>query len=138
MIKFSINQFNLNSSFLRYSIIGLTGVCLDFSIFKLLLLVDLNLVYANAIGYLAGTFLTFVLNINFNFRVKSRYFKRFFWYLLIALSGLLASYYLINFINMAYSLSLTIAKIISLPFVLSYQFTLNYFITFTNSFKLDE
>src|SRR5258708_27806217 len=54
--------------FLLYCVIGASGVTLDFATYSLLLkFTGLHYQAANAIGYTAGTLLSFVLNARYNF-----------------------------------------------------------------------
>lgn len=116
--------------FLRYSFFGLFGVLSDTLIYSLLISFQFNFLIANIIGHLTGTFFSFYLNRTFNFNKFDKSFLRFFLFLFISIIGLITSsviiYLLVNFNNFDPIFS----KIISLPFVLVLQFSLNKQVTF--------
>lgn len=116
--------------FFRYSIFGAAGVFSDFLVFAGLLALHVPYIGANAVGHIAGTSGSFVLNRNLNFRIFDKWVRRFLIFLGVSLVGLTVSTALLwTFVEFA-ELTPVAAKILVLPLILVVQFLLNNFFTF--------
>ncbi len=112
-----------------YGVIG--GFCslLDLIIYTLLGFV-MPYLYANIISVHCGIICSFILNRQFNFKVKDRTSLRFIIFYLVGLSGLGISEAILYFIAEEAGCNYIITKLIALVVVALYQFILNKFITF--------
>ena len=130
--KTKILQFyHKHQHLIKYAVIGVTGVTLDFKIFMFLTQkLNFNYQIANAISVSIGITNNFILNYFINFNVKSQFFKRFLKFYAVGLFGLLLNagllFCLVHFLNT----SQIIAKLSSLLIVVCAQFFLNKKITF--------
>jgi putative flippase GtrA len=74
--------------FIIYCLIGASGALLDFLVYSLLVKeTQLHYEIANAIGYAAGTVLSFFLNAHFNFKTRNALSLRFLSFCGVALLG---------------------------------------------------
>ena len=117
-----------------YGIIG--GLCasLDFGVYSLLSL-WIPFLWANIISVHCGIFCSFVLNRNYNFKVKDNTGKRFISFYLVGLAGLGLSELLIYLLTDQLRWNHLIAKLLTIVVVALFQFCLNKLITF-NRLKL--
>jgi putative flippase GtrA len=115
-----------NKQFLLYCVIGASGVTLDFGSYSLLLKFSgLHYQAANAIGYTAGTLLSFVLNARYNFCIRDWLVVRFFSFLGVALLGWLVSAALLRLLVGQLSVNPYLAKLGTLAVVVLLQYNLN-------------
>ncbi len=119
--------------FLLYCLCGGLGVGTDYAVFYLSLSAGVWYQYANVLGYLAGTLLSFSLNRIFTFALRDRVLQRLAMFLTVASVGFAASALLLWLLVGKGQLDARIAKLITLPMVVVLQFTLNRRITFKNS-----
>ena len=112
-----------------YGIIG--GLCasLDFGIYSLLSL-WIPFLWANIISVHCGIFCSFILNRNYNFKVKDNTGKRFISFYLVGLAGLGLSELLIYLLTDQFRWNYLIAKLLTVVVVALFQFCLNKLITF--------
>ena len=112
-----------------YGIIG--GFCagLDFGIYSLLGL-WIPYLWANIISVHCGIFSSFLLNRQFNFKVKDKPTLRFILFYLVGLSGLVISEILVYILGEKLEWNYLIAKLLTVVVVALYQFILNKLITF--------
>ena len=112
-----------------YGIIG--GLCasLDFGVYTLLSL-WIPFLWANIISVHCGIFCSFVLNRNYNFKVKDNTGKRFISFYLVGLAGLGLSELLIILLTDKFEWHYIIAKLLTVVVVALFQFGLNKLITF--------
>ena len=112
-----------------YGIIG--GLCasLDFGVYTLLSL-WIPFLWANIISVHCGIFCSFVLNRNYNFKVKDNTGKRFISFYLVGLAGLGLSELLIILLTEKFEWHYIIAKLLTVVVVALFQFGLNKLITF--------
>lgn len=112
-----------------YGIIG--GICasLDFGIYSLLSL-WIPFLWANIISVHCGIFCSFILNRNYNFKVKDNTGKRFISFYLVGLAGLGLSELLIYLLTDQFRWNYLIAKLLTVVVVALFQFCLNKLITF--------
>ena len=118
---------NLFKLLIRYFFIGILAAALELLIFSLFIKY-INYVIANSIAYGFGVISSFTLNRLFNFRVKDKTLIRFGRFLIVNISGLFLSNFILFYFNgiMPY----IELKILSMPFVIFFQFNMNYFWTF--------
>jgi putative flippase GtrA len=123
-----------NRQFLLYCIIGVSGVSLDFLIYSILLKTGtLQYQAANAVGYTAGTLLSFFLNARLNFKVRDRLTLRLFFFCLVATLGWAASAATLYLLVNRAGLNKYLAKLITLAIVVILQYNLNRLISFRKS-----
>lgn len=114
----------------KYGLIGILGICLDFLIFFLLREVGIPISPSSAVGYLSGTFITFILNAFFNFRVTSHIMLRMSAYFLFAsLSAFLSAQILSYVADKLDGPEGLLRVFVVAPFLLA-QFLFNRLVTF--------
>jgi putative flippase GtrA len=118
-------------TFLTYCLIGGSGVLLDMTVYSLLIgLAGIGYQWANALGYLSGTMLSFVLNSRYNFRVQDRLLSRFFLFLLVALLGFATSAVALNVLIERFGFDRYLSKMATLVAVVLIQYNLNRLVSF--------
>ena len=112
---------------IRYFFIGILDAIIELFTFSLFIKY-INYVIANSIAYGFGVLSSFTLNRLFNFKIKDKTLIRFGRFLIVNICGLLLS----NFILFYFSgvMPFIELKILSMPIVIFFQFTMNYFWTF--------
>ena len=112
---------------IRYFFIGILAATVELFTFSLFIK-HINYVIANSIAYGFGVLSSFTLNRLFNFKIKDKTLIRFGRFLIVNICGLLLS----NFILFYFSgvMPFIELKILSMPIVIFFQFTMNYFWTF--------
>ena len=112
---------------IRYFFIGILAATVELFTFSLFIKY-INYVIANSIAYGFGVLSSFTLNRLFNFKIKDKTLIRFGRFLIVNICGLLLS----NFILFYFSgvMPFIKLKILSMPIVIFFQFTMNYFWTF--------
>ena len=112
---------------IRYFFIGILAAIIELFTFSLFIKY-INYVIANSIAYGFGVLSSFTLNRLFNFKIKDKTLIRFGRFLIVNICGLLLS----NFILFYFSglMPFIELKILSMPIVIFFQFTMNYFWTF--------
>ena len=118
--------FARNRTLLIYCLIGLSGVLLDLIVYFLLIGLSIaNYQVANAIGYLSGTLLSFVLNSRYNFRVRDRMIARLLLFCAVAMSGFIASAFAIHILVEVMGINRYLSKVATLVAVVMIQYNLN-------------
>lgn len=112
-----------------YGIIGGFCAALDFGLYTLLGL-WIPYLWANVISVHAGIICSFLLNRQYNFKVKDRPAQRFTYFYLIGLSGLGLSELLIYLLAKRLGWDYLLTKLLTVVVVALFQFILNKFITF--------
>lgn len=112
-----------------YGIIGGCCAALDFGLYTLLGL-WIPYLWANVISVHAGIICSFILNQQYNFKVKDRPVQRFTFFYLIGLAGLGLSELLIYLLAKRLGWDYLLTKLLTVVVVALFQFTLNKFITF--------
>jgi len=115
---------------LLYTLCGGGGVLLDFLLYGLLLHVGAHYQVANAVGYAAGTLLSFTLNRVFTFKMRDAPFRRLVIFFAVAAAGLSLSWLVLQILVGQFGLHPLLAKAATLLIVLAFQFTLNSAVTF--------
>ncbi len=115
-----------------YGIIGLFSSTIDALFFHFLIYkLGVYSVIANVFSVILGILISFILNLNFNFKIKNKIIIRFFSFLVVGLFGLLLSTMIIA-LGEKSNWNIFITKIISIFIVAIVQFILNKFISFKN------
>ena len=112
-----------------YGIIGVFCASLDFISYTVLCLF-LQYLVANIISVHIGIFCSFLLNRQYNFKIKDKTFYRFRLFYLVGVTGLVVSEILIYFFVDICGLNHLVSKIITVFVSAMLQFTLNKYITF--------
>lgn len=114
-----------------YAAFGLSALVAELSLFFLLAeKAHAPLLTANAIAVGTGMFISFSLNVAFNFKVVDRLLQRFGRYSGVVGIGYVCSSALLTLL-VSLGLSSFLAKLISLPFVFLLQYGLNQRLTFS-------
>lgn len=119
--------------FILYCICGGMGVSTDYAIYYLAVTGGMWYQGANALGYLAGTLMSFTLNRVFTFGMRDRVLQRLFMFLAVAAVGFAASALMLYLLVQWLHLDPRIAKLLTLPMVVVLQFALNRRITFNSA-----
>ena len=129
--KIILNLFIKFRTLILYGIIGSFSAGMDFLSFYLLTSVlDLYYLLANVFSVSIGITISFVLNRNFNFKVKDKTIKRFLIFVSVGIGGMaLSSGLLFLFIDILIFEEI-FSKFISIVFVVLIQFVINKFVTF--------
>ena len=112
---------------IRYFFIGILAATVELFTFSLFIK-HINYVITNSIAYGIGVLSSFTLNRLFNFKVKDKTLIRFGRFLIVNICGLFLS----NFVLFYFSgvMPYIELKILSMPIVIFFQFTMNFFWTF--------
>jgi len=131
-IQFKVlGLYQKHQHLIKYALIGITGVVLDFIIFVLLTQkLQMNYQVANVISVSCGITNNFILNYFFNFNSRGYFIKRFAKFYSIGLLGLLLNSLLLFVMIHLLHTPQNIAKLCSLLVVVCMQFILNKKITF--------
>ena len=114
-----------------YGVIGSFSSGLDFTIYTLLVrLIGVHYVAANCFSVLCGITTSFVLNRNYNFKVKNKTRQRFTMFLAIGLCGMLLSNLILWFCIEELHIKDIVSKLLSIVLVVFFQFLLNKYLTF--------
>jgi putative flippase GtrA len=116
--------------FFLYCLCGGIGVSTDYAVYYVSYSGGLWYQGANALGYLAGTLMSFALNRVFTFGMRDRVLARLALFLAVAAVGFCASALLLWTLVQSLHIDPRIAKLITLPMVVVLQFSLNRRITF--------
>jgi putative flippase GtrA len=119
-----------NRQFLLYSVIGVSGVVIDFIIFIILFnLLNFPPITSTVIAVLFGITNNFVLNTIFNFKKKDFLLLRYAIFTSVGLLGLLISIYFQAFASV-FAIDANIMKVVSMPVIVVVQYLLNKHISF--------
>jgi putative flippase GtrA len=118
-------------NFILYSVIGLTGVSINYVAFFILVhFFNIHYQVANFISVSMGITNNFILNSRYNFKVKDILMKRFVSFYTIGLFGLLVSSSLLYLFHKIWGINVFVSKAMTLVFVVILQFFLNRKFTF--------
>lgn len=113
-------------SFWLYTLIGLSGVLLDYGAFLVLFnIAGVHEQIANALSTTLGITNNFTLNTLFNFRKRDRLAVRFARFYLVGLAGIGLTFLLLHLFSGWLGMDPNLVKAGSLPLVLVLQYTLN-------------
>ena len=117
-----------------YGIIGSFSSGLDFLIYTLLVQAGgIQYMFANCISVLGGITTSFILNRNYNFKVKDHAKRRFSIFLTVGLCGLVMSNIILYLCIDVWSMNKLISKLLSIVLVVLFQFLINKYFTFKPS-----
>lgn len=116
--------------FILYCLCGIAGFFTDYSIYSLIVIGGLWYQFANLAGYFSGTAVSFFLNRAITFRVRDKVNTRFGLFFLVACIGFLSSAFILWIAVDLLDIDPKIAKLLTLPFVVAIQFSLNQRLTF--------
>jgi putative flippase GtrA len=130
LIDLGFKYYSKYRHFILYSIIGFSGVFIDFIVFFLLHhIAGVHYLAANVLSVSCGISNNFLLNSVINFRTKDRILRRFLTFYAIGVLGLLASsailWLLVDLgkINVYISKGLTIFIVVIIQYSLNKKFT---------------
>lgn len=114
-----------------YGIIGSFSSGLDFVIYTFLVeIMGLHFLLSNCISVMGGISTSFILNRNYNFKVKDHVKRRFCVFLTVGLCGLVASNIILFLCIDVMSMNKLLSKLLSIVLVVFFQFIVNKYITF--------
>ena len=123
--------YNKSHHLILYGIIGSFSSGLDFAIYTLLVqVVGVQYLVANCIRVLAGISTSFVLNRNYNFKVKDNTKRRFGIFLCVGFSGLMLSNLILYTCINTFGMNTIVSKLLSIVLVVFFQFLVNKYLTF--------
>lgn len=118
-------------SLILYGIIGSFSASMDFMVYTLLVhYVELHYLVSNCFSVFVGMVISFLLNRQYNFRVRDRILKRFVIFIVVGLSGLAASNAILWVCIEHLGIQSILAKLLSVGLVVLIQYFLNKTITF--------
>lgn len=116
--------------FIKYSLIGAVGTSLEVVILFALRDYGMYYLWANLIGFSIGVTVNFLLNLYFNFKSTGGFLCRFVSYYLVGIIGLIITSFLLYLLIETGTLSLLVAKLITIMVVLFSTYMLNKKLTF--------
>jgi len=131
MIQMLRNIYRRFRHLFLYGVIGAFSAGLDFALFNFLVrIAGVQYILANSTSVVAGIVTSFILNRNYNFRVKDNTHRRFALFLTIGLCGMLLSNLILYLCVDIIKIDSIAAKVLSIVVVALLQFLANKFITF--------
>ena len=128
LIKALYQKFN---HLILYGIIGSFSSGLDFVIYTALVQVfGVHYIVANCISVVAGISTSFILNRNYNFKVKDNTGRRFGIFLCVGFTGLLMSNLILYMCINTFAMNKIVSKLLSIVLVVFFQFLVNKYFTF--------
>lgn len=126
-----LNLFLKFKTLILYGIIGVISAGLDFVVYLLLSnCLYINYLIANVISVHCGIVCSFILNRQFNFKIKNKFLIRFFTFYGIGLLGLTLSFGFLYLLVDIADINKNTAKLLTIIIVALVQFILNKTITF--------
>lgn len=114
-----------------YGIIGCFTSTIDFVVFTVLTrYVEMYYLFANCLSILVGITTSFCLNRAYNFKVKDKPFRRFSFFLIVGLCGLVLSNAILWVGIDRMDGNNIVVKLISIVLVVFFQFLMNKYVTF--------
>ena len=131
MIEMIRNIYRRFYHLILYGMIGSFSSGLDFVIYSILVkIVGLQYLVANCISIFAGISTSFILNRNYNFKIKDKLKLRFIIFLSTGLSGLVLSNIILYLCISKLDMNALISKLFSIAVVVFFQFLVNKNVTF--------
>ena len=120
------SRWRRHRSFVLYSVIGCSGVLLDLLVFLVLYNVfGMHEQLATAISTTLGIVNNFLLNSFFNFRVRDGMLRRFLRFYAVGIVGIGITAALLGVFSTWLGVDPNIVKVVALPVVVAFQFTMN-------------
>ena len=114
-----------------YRLIGTFSSSLDFALYTFFVhIVGFHYLVANCISILAGITTSFILNRNFNFKVKDNVRIRFVIFVTVGLCGLVLSNIVLYICISVLVMNKLVSKLLSIFLVVFFQFLVNKYVTF--------
>ena len=113
-----------------YGLIGTLSSGIDFSIYTMLVKIGIHYVFSNCTSVLCGISTSFMLNRNYNFKVKDKTKQRFTLFLTIGLCGMMFSNLILWVCIEKIHFNAILSKLLSIVLVVFFQFLLNKHLTF--------
>ena len=130
MKKIVKELYNKFRHLILYGIIGSFSSSLDFAVYTLLVYLAIPYLAANCISVLVGITTSFILNRNYNFKIKDNTKRRFVIFLTVGLCGLVLSNLILYLCIDHFCINKIISKLLSIGLVVFFQFLLNKYLTF--------
>lgn len=116
----------ISRELLLYTVIGGSGVLLDYLLFLVLFnYFGMHHQLANVLSTTAGITNNFVLNSLFNFRKTDRILVRFLRFYAVGIAGIVLTFLLLAVLSTWIGIDANLIKLASLPVVLLFQYTIN-------------
>lgn len=126
--------YNKFHHLILYGIIGSFSSGLDFAIYTILVqVVGLQYLIANCVSVLGGITTSFILNRNYNFKIKDKTKQRFTIFLSVGLCGLMLSNLILYICIDELHFNKLASKLLSIVLVVFFQFLVNKYLTFKPS-----
>ncbi len=125
-------SFKYLNQFLKYSFVGIICQLLDYVLTMILFAKDIDLFVANSIGYLVGSFTSYIGHTKFTFRKTSRKLltnQQIIFFIFACFLGSLSGYIIIK-LFMIFKINIAIAKFYQLFIIALVQYILNTRFTF--------
>lgn len=114
-----------------YGIIGSFSSGLDFCVYTLLVQIGgMQYLIANCISVMGGISTSFMINRNYNFKVKDHVSRRFTIFLSVGLCGLVLSNIILYICIDVLAINKQLSKLLSILLVVFFQFLANKYVTF--------
>lgn len=123
----------LDMTFIKYAVIGVSGVVIDFILYTILVNLGLSPVIASVLSVSAGIVNNFFLNAYFNFRKTSSLGRRFISFYLIGFTGVIMSVLFIYVLHNIFGFDPIVAKLVSVLPIIIFQFLFNKSISFSEN-----
>ena len=124
----------ISKRFLFYSLIGVSGVAVDFLLYYFLYdVLKIDYQTSNFISTSLGITNNFILNSKYNFKVVDNYLKRFIKFYLVGMFGLLLTAAILYISVDVFGGDAIVTKALSIIVVVVVQYTLNKKISFSNN-----
>ena len=134
MKQLILTLYNKFHHLILYGIIGSFSSGLDFLLYTLLVQVlGFQYIFANCISVLGGISTSFILNRNYNFKVKDNTRRRFTIFLTVGLCGLMLSNLILYICIDILEMNKIVSKLLSIILVVFFQFLVNKYFTFKPS-----
>lgn len=119
--------------FMRFCLVGFTGLIIDFGTTWLLKeKVRINKYIANSTGFILAATSNYILNRIWTFHSENRHiFTEYSLFILISLAGLAINNFVIFLLNDKMKLNFYFSKLIAVGVVTCWNFIMNYLITFS-------
>ena len=127
-----------NRNFLKYLMVGVIGQGIDYLVTILIFFNSRNLFFANSIGYILGSLISYIGHTKFTFRSTSRNLfslKQIKYYALSCLSAVSVGYLIIK-LSFLLGINIKFAKFIQLLLIAFVQYFLNSRITFRKNWLI--
>ena len=126
-----------HKQFIFYSIIGVSGVCIDVMLFFILYnFFNFEKNIATFLSLTVAITNNFIWNIKYNFKVDNKIFKRFSKFYIVGLTGFIVTALLFLILTDWLGISANITKLVSLLPILILQYTINKLWSFKNYEKI--